>query len=277
MKTLKLYIASSLTVFLILMTWKNFYSINCFALIFPLIVLIFISQGYIEYKMQERICIKKCFFNEQSIIAVILSSRIFVILIYTFLSVLMTISMMHSVIEYPQTFWFYLFVHIALVILLYKLLAITFSRTLKGEYLFLFVREWTFNISALWLILIYVYFEFEYGYLPGYLNENLSRTIINASNSFQSNCQIINIILKVKTEVDSIFWWMLSEKTDYFDNEMIKIGIWFGFLLINALALLGLSKLIVQIVYFLDKIFTPTAINPLNEIKQTPGKHKMDN
>lgn len=265
MKFIKLYIVSVLTIFLILMSWNSFYSNSCLALISPVIVLLVISQGYIEANIQERICIKKCFFNENSIIATILTSRILVILIYTILSILMTISLMHGVIEYGNILWTYLAVHIALVILLYGFLNKVFEQTLKDNYRSIFVREWAFNISALFLVISYIYLEFEYGYLPSYLSDTLSTTIINASNSYESSCKYINYVLKVKIEIDSFFWWMISENSDYFSNEVIKSGIWFGFLFFNSLALLGVSKFIVQTAYLLDRLFNLTGMKNKNE------------
>ena len=224
-------------------------------MIFPVIVLVVISQGYIEAKIQERICIKKCFFNENSIIATILTSKILVILIYTLLSILMTISLMYGVIEYAQILWMYLVVYIALIILLYSFLNKLFEPMLKDKYRSIFVRKWTFNLSALLLIGGSIYLEFEYGYLPVYLSNDLSTTIINASNSYESSCEYSNFILKAKIELDSFFWWIINENSDYFKNEIIKYSIWFGFLSFNSLALLGANKFIVQTVYLLEKLF----------------------
>jgi len=237
------------------MSWNSFYSNNCLSLIFPVIVLVVISQGYIEAKIQERICIKKCFFNENSIIATILTSKILVILIYTLLSILMTISLMYGVIEYAQILWMYLVVYIALIILLYSFLNKLFEPMLKDKYRSIFVRKWTFNLSALLLIGGSIYLEFEYGYLPVYLSNDLSTTIINASNSYESSCEYSNFILKAKIELDSFFWWIINENSDYFKNEIIKYSIWFGFLSFNSLALLGANKFIVQTVYLLEKLF----------------------
>ena len=41
--------------------------------------------------------------------------------------------------------------------------------------------------------------------------------------------------LKARVEIDSVFWWMINKKSDYFDNQLMKTGIWFGFLFFNSL------------------------------------------
>lgn len=258
MKFIKLYSSSLLTILLILMGWNTFYAMHCMALIFPAIVLFLISQAYIEFKMQERMCIKKCFFNENSIWAALLSSRIFVSLSYFVFSILMTISLMYGVIEYAQKFWHYLVIHIALVILLYLFLNNLFRQTLKENYHLIFVREWTSNISSLLLLSSSIYLEFKYGYIPDYLTENLATTIVNASNTYQSNCHISNLIIKIKMEIGSVLWWIISENSDYFANTIIKSVIWFGFLFFNSLALIAMSQFIVQIIYLFDRLFNLT-------------------
>ncbi len=251
----KLYIASILTIFLLLLSWKIGFSNGCYMLLLPIIFLITISYSFIELKMQERICIKQCYFAEQSFIAKMLSSRILVSIFYLIVSIMMSLSIIYGVIDYPLIFWSYLLFHIIFVILIFRYIKHLLRNIIKTKYVKIFAREWTINISSLVLILVSTYFTIYYGYIPDYLSESLLDTISNASSSMQSNCTITSYVIKAKIEIDSTFWWLLNKGTEQLDDHRVKIAIWIGFILINSLAILGLNRFMVQVIYMLDKIF----------------------
>jgi len=62
--------------------------------------------------------------------------------------------------------------------------------------------------------------------------------------------------LKLQKESDSIFWWMVEKGSGIVSNKAIEISIWLSFLLINSLAILGVNRFILEIIYIIDKIFT---------------------
>jgi hypothetical protein len=224
-------------------------------LFFPILILLVISYSFIELKMQERICYKQCYFSDESFIAQILSSRLMVSIFYLFISMAMSISVSYGVIDYAPELWFYLAGHILCVIFIYRYLLFLFKNIIKDKYLTIFAREWTVNITTFLLIVSFIYLTVYEGYIPDYLHENLQETLSNASSTLSSHCQLSAYILKVKIEIDSLFWWGVSQNAEQFNSQSIKVGIWLGFIFINSLALLGLNRFIVQVVCFIDKIF----------------------
>jgi len=256
---LKLYTASILAIFLTLFSWKTGYSYGCYMLFFPLIMLFIISHSFIELKMQQRQCFKRCYFSNDSFFAKILASRVFVSIIYLVISMLMSITLLYGIIDYSRELWLYLAIHILLVIFLYRAIYHLLKHTIKENYLPIFAKEWTINISSLLLILVFIYLSLYKGYVPAYLSDNLQQTISNASNNMNSDCYISNIILKLKIEIDSLFWWMVSQNAEHFNDQRIKVGIWILFIFINSLALLGLNRFIVQVIYLLDRLFKKRA------------------
>jgi len=251
---LKLFALTSIVFFIILFGWDNLYNSTCYILILPFVILLLVSHSFIELKMRERICFKNCYFKESSIFAKILSSRVLVTIFYVFVSILMSISALFGVIFYPLELWFYLIFHVGLVIFFYRYFHYLFRDTVKENYLSLFAREWAVNISSVFLIAVFIYLTL-YSYEPTYLQQTLSQTIIVASNSVASSCEITSYILKLKIELDSIFWWIASNSTDALDNKLTKLAIWVIFLLINTLAILGINRLIAQIAYLIDTKF----------------------
>ncbi len=223
-------------------------------MIFPIIFLILISYSFIELKIQERVCFKNCYFMSNSLFAKMLSSKFLIIAFYIVMSILMTISALYGVIDYSEKIWVYLILHIALTTVLYKYLSTKFNTIIKPTYQALLAREWTINITALVIIVVYIYFTIN-NFEPSYLRNSLEETWRVASSSIFSDCVIINYFLKLQREIDSIFWWLMDRGTANIEDNILNIGIWFSFLLINSFAILGVNRFIAQIIYLVDKIF----------------------
>jgi len=256
---LKLFFGTFLTVFLIFFIWKSSYIYGCYILILPIIVLLVISHSFVELKMQERFCFRDCYFSEKSVFASLLSSRLFVMIFYIMLSILMTISIMYAVIDFTTLFWLYLVFHVFFAVFLFKWLNKILSSTVKDNYLGLFSREWAINISSLLLFVIYIYISLQ-GYAPEYLRQTQSETQLVASNTIFSRCDIVNYILKVKVEIDSIVWWSFSSYAEHIDNTSFKSIAWLSFIFMNSLAILGINRFMLQVVYYLDKLFSKDVI-----------------
>ncbi len=251
---IKLFLGTILSVFLLFFTWKASYSYHCISLIFPLIMLFVISRGYIELKMEERSCFKKCYFKENTFFSRILTSRFFVTIFYLLLSIVMTISTFLISIDFSILLWSYFIVHILLSVLLFRYLNHLFKNTFHDKYQLIFAREWTIRIMTVLLIVVFIYISLN-EYTPVYLSHSLSETVNNATNAISSSCDVINVILKFGKTVDSSFWWVVYESTEQVNNTLIKTGIWFAFLFYNSLALLGINRLMLQIIYMLNNLF----------------------
>jgi hypothetical protein len=252
---IKLALATTIVMFLILFSWKFFYSLGCFSLLFPILVLAIVSSSFIDIKMNERICFKNCYFQDKSIFSKILTSSIGVVVFYFILSIAFTFSIMYGAINFPYQIWLYLFLHVVLVIFIYKRIIKSLKDTIQDKYINIFSREWTIKISSIFLFFIYGYIFYN-GYQPDYLVTGLAQTVQNASNSISSNCLFIDYLFRLNTELDGTFWWVVSNSAETFDNETLKTTIWASFIFINSLAVLGINRLIVQIVYLVDKIFS---------------------
>lgn len=254
-RNLKLLLGSLALVFMILLSWHNFYSVGCFSIIFPIIIWGVVSYSYIEKKMNERLCFKECYFDKSSIISRLLLSPYFVSLFYVIISSILSLSIVYGVISYPPLLWWYFILHILLVILIFQSLIRVFRYTIRDRYIEIFAREWTIRISSLLLLGVYIYI-FITGYTPTFLSDTLLGTIKNASNSISSNCLYIDYILRLNIELDSSFWWITTNSSDMIDTSISKSIIWIGFIILNTLAILGVNRFIVMIVYIVNKIIT---------------------
>ncbi len=251
--TIRLILASVISVLLMLGIWNASYGYNCSMLIFPVMMWIVVAHSFIEVKMHERLCFKSCYFKENSFLATILSSRTFVVIVFMIISLAMTFSALYGSLEYTSALWIYLVIHIILSIFLYKFLVQRFTSMIKSSYLNIFAREWTINIMAALFILIFVYVSM-YNYEPAYLRNGLSATMNAASNSISSQCEYLETILKLQKEIESVFWWVVHRSTENVEDTALKYMMWIIFLLMNSLAILGVNRFILQVIYLLDKL-----------------------
>ncbi len=249
---IKLVVGSILSIFLIFLLWESTYKYSCLSLIFPIIILFVISTSFISKKMQERICHKNCYINNSSILAKFLTSRIMVTIFYIIVSIFMAITIMQNILEFTSQLWTYFLIHILLVIYLYKIFLRMLKNTINESFLKIYVREITINISSLILFLVYVFIIIKFGYLPEYMDDTLELTLQNATNSVKSDCIYIDYILRIKTEIDASFWFMLNQGTEILKEKYFVAMVWLTFIFINGFALLGINRFIVQTVYFLD-------------------------
>jgi uncharacterized membrane protein len=255
MNIFKLFIGSIITILSTLYFWKIFYIYNCWVLIFPLFILLVISSSYIQLKLQERRCFRECYFQKNSFLSKMFSSKILVIIFYILLSVMMSVTTIYSVIDFSDELWIYLIIHIFIVVILYKSLLKIFSKVITDRYLPLFAREWSINISTIFLLGAFVYITLN-TYEPSYLSDTLQDTITKASHSIGSQCEYIDTILRIKIELDSTFWWITNKATYFIKDKMLNSIVWIVFIIINSIALLGLNRFIVQIVHTIDKFST---------------------
>jgi len=252
--SIKRLIASLLTIFLILFSWIISYEYHCIAIIFPIIILAIISHSFIELKMQERRCLKKCYFKKETIVARILSSRSTVVVVYLILSIMMSITIVSSAIDYTPIWWLYLVVHTLLSLILYRAISYASLSTINSSYHKLFAREWTINGMTLLILPFFIYLSLN-SYTPEYLKEGFVETLDSASSTISSECIIINRILTWSRELDALLWWLVYSSATYAKASWIKAIIWIGFIIYNSIALLGINRLIVQIIYIIDIIF----------------------
>jgi len=250
---MKIFIATALSFFLLFFTWIESYRLSCLALLFPVVMLAVVTYGYYELKMHQRRCFAKCYLKKDTFASkIFVSKSYFILLFYTILTTAMVASTFTVVMGFSKLLWVYFFIHILLSYILFIFLSKRLKYALNEEYNLLFAREWTINIMALLLIVVFTYITLN-TYTPTYLSSSLEQTITNAMASSSSSCEIIDSILKYTKVADSTFWWIVNESTTQINNTLLKTFIWIVFILYNSLALLGINRLIIVSLYLFTK------------------------
>lgn len=248
-------ISYTITTFALLFyLWQQSYTYHCMALVFPIIMLAIIGWGYAELTMNERKCFSEFYIINTTFLSKLLSRRFFVLLFYTISSMAMTVAAFMISINFPLLLWVYFIVHIILSLVLFRYITHLFSKIIHENYITLFAKEWSIRVMAIILVVVYIFISLN-EYTPIYLSESLQQTVTNATSSVFSNCNVIQIIMQYGKSIDSSFWWIVVESTEQMNDSLIKAGVWIIFLLYNSLALLGINRLILQTIYYLDREF----------------------
>ena len=233
---------------LLFLLWNMTYKYQCFiSLIFPLITFLVIISSIYEIKIQRRECFRECFFEKKSFISRILSGKVFIVFISIIISISMTVSTIYLMLDYENNMLPYLVFYIVVLIVVFRIVVIFFNGVIRDKYLLLFSKEITINISAFISIIGYFYILLD-SPTPVYLTADLKETIHNASQLISSDCIYIDHILRLKIELDSTFQWFTHYTTKNLENQLNRIA----FTILNALAILGINRFIVQIIYLQD-------------------------
>jgi len=240
-------------IFLVLLLWVNSYKIGCFSLLMPIIVTVVIASSYIEIKMKQKKCFRDCYFEKSTLISKFLTSPVLTSILFILLSISYSLTLMYISINFDSLFYLLLIIFIAAVFGIYRFFVRFFTNIVNDAHLEIFARETTVKISALLLFCIYAYL-FLNSSEPQYLRETLIETINAATNSISSNCSFIDTVLRVQTEIDSRVWFLMKESNSAIEEQNSKNILWIVFLIINSMAILGLNRFIVQVVYLLNKI-----------------------
>lgn len=240
-----------ITVFIVIFfeVWKVSYSLICpVSLIVPLFILIIIGASFYGIKLQQRECFRECFFEKKSFISRILSNKLFIIIIYTFVAIALTISTIYLMLQYTHEMTKYLIAYIIFLYSFYRIVTGFIKGIVRDKFLLLFAKEITGKITSLFAVAGYLYISINQT-LPRYLSENFLETIRNASNTVGSECILIDYILRLQIKIDSALLWIVNEVTNQMHDHVVAGSVWAVLILINSLAIIGINKLILEVIY----------------------------
>ncbi|WP_201353359.1 hypothetical protein [Hydrogenimonas urashimensis] len=251
MTFLKPLLMGVVVVMAVLGGWYVTYPYGCFALLLFFLFWGVIAASFIDLKMHERRCIRRCYIHPEGFAARWLLSPFAVSLFFLAVSFLMALSAFLAVIDFSWTIWAYLPMHAVIMLLLARGIGRLFSAQVQAAYLPLFAREWSINLSALFLVAVVFYVAYE-GVVPAYLHTGLEETLRAATNSTRSLCTLSDRVLRFHRELEAIAWWFMQKESDMLSSELFRAGGWLLFLFYNSLAVLGINRFIAEVLYLID-------------------------
>ena len=247
------FIAPALLILLLIQIWNITYNYQCyFSLIIPFIILVIISSSFIDIKIHERKCFRECFVEEKSLLSILLTSKFFIIIFFIILSILLTISILYSLLDFQPMMILYLTVFIVLLTFIYELIVRLLKNTISDSYLLVFAREIAILISTILSMAVYFYIILH-SPTPEYLVSDFIETVRNASRLVDSKCIYMDYALRIKSELDGSFWWIIKYTADQIDSVFYRALIYTIFILYNSLILFGVNRFIIQIIYLKKK------------------------
>lgn len=251
-KMFKVLFASVASLYLLLSLFVLLGNYECFSLVVVFVSLVIIASSYIEFGLKQKRCVYLCFFYDKSLIFRLLTSPYLLVVFLTFYSALLSISIFLEVFTFTLWIWLYLGLHTVVMTLLFYKVKALLSASVKPEMLDLIAMGLSAKIGAIIFFIVYILF-FYYSETPAYIQETLLKTIHLATQDIHSSCAFVEYFAQLKVELNATMLWSLLYSTQYLENENYKILLWLGYFISSALSAIGINRLIVQIIYLLQK------------------------
>jgi hypothetical protein len=256
LREIKVYILSLAIIGAIIGLWLMSYPLHCLSFVAPLIALVFISFSFIEIKIVNKNCFNRCYLKEGTLLFRLFASKILLMLFYTLLALIFTLSLFIEMIFYSTALKLYLIFHILLMLMIYLLIKRRITKLVNIPSIL--AREWSIMLGLVIVMGAFIYITLH-SYTPVFVQDSLEATIIHASNMVGSECRIVDDVIRLKAEFNGAFWWVIENTADRIEHKMTRWGIWLGFILMNALALLGVNRLIVTVIDLVDRVLRTKA------------------
>ncbi|WRC43452.1 hypothetical protein E5L25_01840 [Helicobacter pylori] len=248
----KTILGTSVIVGVLLGLWRWTYNKSCFSLVFVLLILGIVAYSYISLKIHQKRCFANCYVNKKSCWFPILRSPIIVSFFYFFYSILTSVSIAYSVLDYNWMMWGLVFLTIVVCTAVFGVFEEMLKGIIKEDYLMLMSREMSSFIGALFFVVLSCYVIYTNN-IPGYLKPALIDTIKAASDSIYSSCDYTDYFLKAKKMLEGFAWWGMFKAESMGMNKEYKYAGWVVFIIYNALSGIAISRLSAQIIYCLSK------------------------
>ncbi len=239
----------TIIIVLVFEVWKVTYKLVCpISLIIPLLVLMVLGISFYGIKIQQRECFRECFFEKKSLISRIMANKLFIIILYTFFAIVMSLSTIYLMLQYTHEITKYLIVYIIFLYSFYRIIIRILHGTARDKFLLLFAKEITMKITSFFAIVGYAYILLKQT-LPQYLSTDYLETVRNASSTVESKCLVIDFILRAQIEIDSSMFWIVNNVSSQIHNHILVASLWFMLVIINSIGIISINKIILEIMY----------------------------
>jgi len=257
-KIIKQKLAISLLGFILLLLWLETSKHWCYSLAIPIFFLGLVSWNSYTYAKARKICLGKCYFDENSLIYFFWTRKVMVFLLSFFVGLLLTGSFVLASSQFTLVDILILFIDSFLLVLLHSLLEKnkTFNENIKAP----IIKNITAWINSLFIVLL-LFVVALYQTPPEYLQTDLESTLKMLEKDSYSQCMSIDMMAYVSSTLVATKWWLLSKATFILENEYLKKSLWFFQLLGNYMMAFAYSRFILELV----DIFTRQRVGKIRE------------
>jgi hypothetical protein len=248
MSVIKFLLAWIISIFPLLV-WRENYQYDCIMLAMPILVMSIITISIVQLKYRQRLCLANCYAQSNSILFYILTGRILVIIRAMFIAVILTIILMTQIALWRLEILMLLWLDGIVIYLIYKFVYNLLSGQVNLNMRNLIAKNWTITINSVLMLILLANIQF-YTAIPAYLDESLTQTIINATNTINSECFYIQLFIQLTASYEASLWWLMVLGSQFVRYEVVLLSLWGLFLLGNGLALFAYSRYLISILIF---------------------------
>jgi hypothetical protein len=247
---LKQKLAIAFLGFIFLLLWLELSKYTVYSLVIPAIFLGFISYNSYTYAKAKKICLGKCYFDENSWIYFFWTRKGVIFILSVFVGFVLTLSLVFASFQFTWIDKLILFIDSFLLVFIYSFLEKnkTFNTNVKVP----IIKNITAWVNS--LIIVAVLFTIaSYQTPPEYLQIDLQSTLAFVDKERYSQCETIDMMAYVSSVVDTTKWWLLSKAEFMLDNEYLKKVLWFLRLLGNYIMVFAYGRFILELIDIFTK------------------------
>lgn len=228
---LKVAILSVLLVELLLSSWQVAFQ-SCFGLIIFSIFIIIILWSSIQIRVQQRVCFRNCYLKEQSFLFNLLTSNKLTILVSIVTSFFIALVVSDVTMKIGIELLIYISIHTFLMSILFISLKNKMKKSTHKVLTTLFAKEIAIKVGSMLMLIAFAL-------------DILYNNKVNADFRIYSNCNLIDQILNVNFLINKNIVQVVDTINTWWS--------WSLYVLYSAIASFGLNRVVMQIVYSVDK------------------------
>lgn len=238
---------------LLLLLWSLTYSLQCWALGLPLIIILIATVAARDRIRHRRQCLADCYFVRDSLLHRVLRSTTIITVISVVIATFLTVILLSSTPGWSIEMLALLAIDSIVIATLYFGLLHAANGVFKVNEGFrsIFARNWTVAINVPAVVVALLLLQLREP-PPDYLDPSLdlTTTMQAASNELTSKCQIIDTLIRTQQEAEAFSWWLMVKSSSVIEDGHLRWAVWLFFLLSGALGLLAYSRFCVQLVHY---------------------------
>ena len=233
----------------LLLVWKFVYELGCYTLLLPLIIGVIIMLGVRESFVKKKECVADCYFKDKSFFDMLIRGKFFINILSFLISLLLSLTLILYLTVVSLNVLMFLFFDMFIIYVLYFWLINNTKNSLNDKIRYSIIKDWVVFINSVLFLFVLIYLQLN-AYVPVYIENSLTQSIVNASATVTSSCEAVNYLLKANIEKEAISWWLMLSLDSNLDNENYRLIFWVIFLVNGGLSMFAYSRFMVQILDF---------------------------
>lgn len=248
---------TSLVVSNLLTAWVLLGYATCWLVLSWLVMWVLIAKGLYEKQLFKRACFARCYLQPKTWLTTWLQRRWWPLFISGVFAIIYSLASVFFIIELGAVAFIIFALNLLVLAGLFNFFTRLANQQVAPAAQAIFVKNASLLVaSGLGVAALTGYLLISQP--PSYLQPTFSATLAAANNSYVSNCVVVDALLSLKTSLNAATWFAMHQLSQLVSAKYLKLPLWLGFLLLNALALIGVNRLMLEVLHWVNSQLVST-------------------